>query len=238
MFSTTDSSSIGSPDPSFTSSSAQPSPFLTPTSSTLTTPSVNAENELAATALNQELDRKLEALVLAEETATSTIEPVIDLTAQTTLPSSNDPFSGFECAFGFSGALDEPAVVPKTKAAFVTAIEGEIEGIGMIQRGLISYQNAINSRKHHTFSTAFLINQNTSTIITLDQLDQIAVHLKKVEEEAHAIEEDDDEIKDELMDSFKHAQPWIMRTRAILRHCHVFYKINFVLAADKGTTPH
>ncbi|KIW22971.1 uncharacterized protein PV07_11211 [Cladophialophora immunda] len=215
---------------------------LTPISSTGAQPSTPAESETsgsviseATAALHNELDRKLEALVLAEETVPPCGQPAADLPTEAPAPTSRDPF-GFVCAFGFTGSFDEPSAVPRTKGAFLDAIRGEIEGIGMTQRGLQAYQNAINSRKYHTFSTKFLIDQNTATVITLDQLDQITTHLKKVEEEVQQIENEDEEVKDELMEAFRHAQPWVMRTRAILRHCHVFYKLNFVLATGKKTT--
>ncbi|KIX98951.1 uncharacterized protein Z520_05412 [Fonsecaea multimorphosa CBS 102226] len=217
---------------------------LTPTSSTDVQPSTPAESETsssviseATAALHHELDRKLEALVLAEETVPPRGQSAADLPTDVPAPTSRDPF-GFVCAFGFTGAFDEPSAIPKTKGAFLDAIRGEIEGIGMTQRGLQSYQNAINSRKYHTFSTQFLIDQNTATVITLDQLDQITTHLKKVEREVQEIEKEDGEVKDELMEAFRHTQPWVMRTRAILRHCHVFYKLNFVLATGKKTTQH
>ncbi|OAP63722.1 hypothetical protein AYL99_02949 [Fonsecaea erecta] len=214
---------------------------LTPTWSTSAQPSTPAESDTSSSvisestaALHNELDRKLEALVLAEETVPLHGQSAADLPTEVPAPTSRDPF-GFVCAFGFTGSFDEPSAVPRTKGAFLDAIRGEIEGIGMTQRGLQSYQNAINSRKYHTFSTQFLIDQNTATVITLDQLDQITFHLKKVEEEAQEIENEEEEVKDELMEAFKHAQPWVMRVRAILRHCHVFYKLNFVLATGSKT---
>lgn len=185
--------------------------------------------------LRKELDQKLEALVQEEEPEPPKVQPASELPTVIPAPSSNDPF-GFVCAFGFTGSFDQPEAVPKTKGVFLNAINAEIEGIGMIQRGLQSYQGAINSRRHHTFSTEFLINQNTATVITLDQLDQITAHLKEVEKEVQKIGEEEGEVGRELLDAFEHARPWVSRTRAILRHCHVFYKINFVLASDKKTT--
>ncbi|OAL35252.1 hypothetical protein AYO20_05506 [Fonsecaea nubica] len=224
---------------------------VTPTSSAGAQSSTPAESETSVslfsegtTALQNELDRRLEALVLAEETVPPHGQTAADLPTNVPAPTSGDPF-GFVCAFGFTGSFDEPSVVPKTKRAFLDAIRGEIEGIGMTQRGLQSYQTAINSRKYHTFSTKFLIDQNTATVITIDQLDQITTHLKRVEEEVQQIENEDEEVKDELMEAFNHARPWVMRTRALLRHCHVFYKLNFVLAtgteitmADEATKAH
>lgn len=37
----------------------------------------------------------------------------------------------------------------------------------------------------------------------------------------------------DLLSAFKFAQPWILRSRAILVSCHVYYKINYVLGSDK-----
>ncbi len=176
--------------------------------------------------------RNLEQLVLDERVPPEG-EPATELTTDVPAPTSRDPF-GFVCAFGFSGSFDTPAAVPTTKEAFVDAIGAEIAGIGMIQRGLQSYQVAINSRQHHTFSTQFLIDQNTATVITIDQLDQIVAHLETVREEVSmTVEHDEAEVKKDLVEAFEQAQPWVSRTRAILLHSHVFYKINFALASDK-----
>ncbi|EXJ73982.1 uncharacterized protein A1O5_02276 [Cladophialophora psammophila CBS 110553] len=216
---------------------------LTPISSTSGQPATPADSETSGSAISEvtaklhpDLDRKLEALVFAEEIVPPRGQSADDLPTEVPAPTSRDPF-GFVCAFGFTGSFDEPPAVPRTKGAFLTAIRGEIEGIGMIQRGLQSYQNAINSRKYHTFSPRFLIDQNTATVITLDQLDQITTHLKKLEEEVQEME-NEEEVREELMEAFRQAQPWVMRTRAILRHCHVFYKINFVLATGTQNTQH
>ncbi|KIW87726.1 uncharacterized protein Z519_11700 [Cladophialophora bantiana CBS 173.52] len=217
---------------------------LTPISSTSGQPATPSESDTSGSAISEvtaklqpDLDRKLEALVLAEETVPPRGQSAVDLPTEGPATTSRDPL-GFVCAFGFTGSSDEPSAVPRTKGAFIAAIRGEIEGIGMIQRGLQSYQNAINSRKYHTFSPRFLIDQNTATVITLDQLDQITAHLKKIEEEVHGIEDEDEEVREELMEAFRQVQPWVMRTRAILRHCHVFYKINFVLATVTQNTQH
>ncbi|KAI1617539.1 hypothetical protein EDD36DRAFT_424391 [Exophiala viscosa] len=207
--------------------------FCTPLSSNADT----AESSVSEGTLDlrKDLDQKLEALVLAEETSPPFQSHAIE-SATEAASAFKSPIAGFECAFGFTGLFQEPSAPPKAKAAFLVALKAEIEGIGKIQSGLQAYQLAINSRKYHTFSTRFLIGQNTATIITLDQLDQIVLHLKKVEEEVQKIEHEDTEVEQGLFEAFRHAQPWVARTRAILIHSHVFYKINFVLASEKKTT--
>ncbi|OCT48944.1 hypothetical protein CLCR_05116 [Cladophialophora carrionii] len=185
----------------------------------------------------EELGCKLETLVFAEETTPPRVQPPVDPRAEAALLRNQD-LPRFECAFGFSGAIDKPADIPKTKTAFIVALRDEIEVIGGIQRGLKSYQAAINSGKYHTFRTEFLIDQNTASVITVHQLEQIAAHLKKLEKDVEEIQDYKAEVKEELMDAFGQVQPWVMRARAILRHCHVFYKINFVLASEqKGKQP-
>ncbi|EXJ56795.1 hypothetical protein A1O7_07139 [Cladophialophora yegresii CBS 114405] len=185
----------------------------------------------------EEVGRKLETLVLAGDSVPPRAQPVVDGNLEAS-PLRNHDLPRFECAFGFSGAVDKPADIPKTKAAFVAALTDEIIVIAGIQRGLKSYQTAINSGKYHTFRNEFLIDQNTATIITVDQLDQIAAHLKKLEKDVKDIFDHKAEVEEELMDAFRQVQPWVMRARAILRHCHVFYKINFVLASEKKGKQH
>ena len=45
-------------------------------------------------------------------------------------------------------------------------------------------------------------------------------------------EENEENVRTDLRESFSHAKPWIARTRAIMVHSHVFYKTNYALAAD------
>ncbi len=187
----------------------------------------------ATAQLRKELDQKLEAYVLADRRT-----PSPNLSAEKPSSEKIEALPEFECAFRFCGSVDEPENIPDTKDAFITAISAEVEVISGIQKGLISYQTAINSRKYHTFSTEFLIDENTAIIVTLDQLDQVTAHLNKVEKEVAAIEDGNEKVGEELLDGFRQGQPSVMRTRAILRHSHVFYKINFVLASDKTPTLH
>jgi hypothetical protein len=137
------------------------------------------------------------------------------------------------CAWGFTGRFKEPEAPPTNKAAFLTALKTEIRGIGTIQVAMQAYQHSINSRQHHTFSVDFLIHQNTAVIVTLDQLDQISAHLRDIEEEVLRIEEEDVKINEELYTAFQQTQTWVARARAIIRHSHVFYKINYVLSKPR-----
>lgn len=47
-----------------------------------------------------------------------------------------------------------------------------------------------------------------------------------------------EDVRIDLQEAFGHAKPWIARTRAVVVDSHVFYKINYALAADnKGRKP-
>ncbi len=217
------------------SGTTTPLSSLTDTALTKLVSQCSDDSALSETTLKirNELDKTLEAFVLSEETPQHLPQvKADDIPTEIAATPSKRRFS-FECAFGFTGSFDEPEAPPQNKGAFLAALKSEIDGIGRIQHGLQAYQHAINSRKYHTFSTDFLIGQNTATIITMDQLDQIAAHLQEVEEEVQKIEHDDTQVENELFEAFRHAQPWVARTRAILIHSHVFYKINFVLACEK-----
>ena len=213
---------------------------ITPASSATPLPVTPAESASSGSVsettaeLRKELDQKLEAFILKEDCALPQARPAADIPVEG--PPSVTYLPEFECAFGFFGAVGTPEVIPETKDAFITAVRAEIEVIGEVQKGMQSYQTAINSRKHHTFSTEFLINQNTAIVISIDQLDQVAAHLKKVKKKVETIEDEDGTVKKEFLDAFKQAQPWVLRMRAILRHCHVFFKVNFVLASEKQST--
>lgn len=198
-------------------------------------PTTTSDADSGTLKLNKDLDRRLSTyLESARITEAATFDNAKDVRPE--LPAAYKRRFTFDCAFGFTGSFDEPEAPPKTKIAFLDALVAEMDLVEKVQAGLQSYQHAINSRKHHTFEPDFLIGQNTATIITLDQLDQIRAHLKEVKEEVDKIEQDDVDIKDELFEAFGHARPWVARSRAILVHSHVFYKINFVLASDKNAT--
>lgn len=143
-----------------------------------------------------------------------------------------NPFK-FDCAFGYTGRFEPPPTPPSTRVGFLTAMKTEITKIGVLQSGMQAYQREINSRKHHIFSTRFLVDQNTAIIVTLAQLDQIIQYIKRAQEEVEAIQDEDAVIENKLVMEFQQAQSWVARTRAILVHSHVFYKINFVLPGQK-----
>lgn len=142
------------------------------------------------------------------------------------------PFN-FVCAFGFTGKFDAPSTPPSTKDGFLSATTSEISKIGVLQSGMQAYQREINSRKHYTFSTRFLVDQNTAIIVTLSQLDQIIRYIKQIQEEVELVQHANSVMEKELLMVFHQAQSWVARARAILIHSHVFYKINFVLADEK-----
>jgi hypothetical protein len=144
-----------------------------------------------------------------------------------------DPFN-FVCAFGFTGKCDAPSAPPSTKGGFLNAMKSEISKIGVLQSGMQAYQREINSRKYYTFSTRFLVDQNTAIIVTLSQLDQIIRYIKRIQEEVEVAQHENSVMEKELLTVFHQAQSWVARARAILIHSHVFYKINFVLADEKS----
>ncbi|KIW17110.1 hypothetical protein PV08_04301 [Exophiala spinifera] len=195
------------------------------TKSESTTSDANNDGPLK---LNEVLDHRLSMILESEPIANSTSYDKSKQVANEFSAAYKSRFN-FNCAFRFTGSVDEPEAPPKTKGAFLKALIAEMGLAANVQAGLQAYQHALNSRKHHVFEPDFLIDQNTATIITIDQLDQIVAHLKEAKEGVDKIELDDAGIPDELFEAFCHAQLWVARTRAILVQLHVFYKINFVL---------
>lgn len=137
------------------------------------------------------------------------------------------------CAFGFTGKFDLPPSASSTKQGFLAAMDKELVTIGELQSGMQAYQQAINSRQYTVFSTRFLVAENTATIVTIGQLDEITSYIKKIVEEVQINHDDDSTVEDEKLAVFHQAQSFVARARAILVHNHVFYKINFVLVAKK-----
>jgi len=159
------------------------------------------------------------------------MQGVDDLEAADDAPDQS-PFN-FACAFGFTGRFEAPPAPPRTRSAFLTTMECEIVKIGVLQSGMQVYQGEINSRKYHTFSTRFLVDQNTAIIMTLSQLDEIIRYIKRTQQKVQAIPDGDGMMDEKALMEFQQAQSWVARTRAILVHSHVFYKINFVLPGQK-----
>lgn len=160
--------------------------------------------------------------------------------------STPNPYGKWECAFAYSGKLDNPEeftkpnldTVPSTKARFIEAIQDEIAVIGNLQSGYVAYVKAINSGSHQAFSDDFLKGQTDACHKTIGQLFQIAKDLKHMMKEVEAIEDDSHNVKIEYREVFGYARPWVRRTRAVLVSCHVFYKINYVLGSDKSKNFH
>ena len=78
----------------------------------------------------------------------------------------------------------------------------------------------------------FLERENTAIRTTLYQLDGLASYLNKIRVEVE-IKGDDSTVENDILTAFPQIQMFVARARAILVHCHVFFKINFVLVAKK-----
>jgi len=142
-------------------------------------------------------------------------------------------FSHWECGFGFKHDPLTPSSVPVSKLDFRKAVKGELTTISFVKAGLSRYREAINSGEHTVFPESFLEKQNRSTEVTLAQLDKIREHLEVVDAELEGLGEgNDEEVRAGLQEVYSHAKPWIAKTRSVMIHSHVFYKTNYVLAAD------
>lgn len=189
-----------------------------------------------------ELDRKLEKLVLEEEPEKVKNIPAADIPTEISDELKHTPYT-FDCAFGWTGNHSEDLEdQPITKKAFVEKLAEAKEGTEFIANALIAYQTEINSRRHHRFPTGFLAHQNHAIVVTNDQLDTINGKLDAVIAEVKAIPDDDNNIKEELVDAYKHAAPWVKRTQRITYDAHVFYKLNYTMGAKtkavkKKTSP-
>lgn len=144
-----------------------------------------------------------------------------------------------KCGFGMEMEAVTPSSIPSTKPEFLEAVKGEITTIAFVKAGLARYLAVLNSGEHQVFSQAFLESQNNATAITFQQLDQIKEHLDEIVAEL-AVEKEsevngnghEEEVRAELQELFGHAKPWVARTRAVMVSSHVFYKVNYALAAD------
>lgn len=96
--------------------------------------------------------------------------------------------------------------------------------------------------EHQIFSEEFLESQHRATTITASQLDQIKEHLGEVVVEVEAKvgrgTEDEEEqpenlVRIDLQEAFGHTRSWIARIRVVIMNSHIFYKINYALAADQ-----
>lgn len=136
------------------------------------------------------------------------------------------------CAFGFTGKFEIPHVAPSTKQDFLVTVDGELATVIELSSGFKAYQDAINQHGNHAFSMRFLERENTAIRTTLYQLDGLASYLNKIRVEVE-IKGDDSTVENDILTAFPQIQMFVARARAILVHCHVFFKINFVLVAKK-----
>ena len=181
-----------------------------------------------------ELDRKLEKLVLEEEPKKVKNIPAADIPTEIPDELKHAPYT-FDCAFGWTGNHSEDLEDhPITKKAFVEKLAEAKQGTEFVANALIAYQSEINSRRHHKFPTGFLAHQNHAIVVTNDQLDTINEKLDAVIAEVKAIHDDDENIKAELVDAYKHAAPWMKRTQRIIYDAHVFYKLNYTMGGAKA----
>ncbi len=189
-----------------------------------------------------ELDRKLEKLVIEKEPGQVKNIPAAEIPTEIPDELKAAPY-GFDCAFGWTGNQDKDlANSPETKKAFLEKLAEAKEGTDFIGSALIAYQSEINSRRHHKFPTGFLQHQNTAIVVTNDQLDTINGKLDAVIAEVNAINDDAENIEEELVEAYRHAAPWVKRTRRVLFDAHVFYKLNYTMGAKnkalkKKTSP-
>ena len=180
-----------------------------------------------------EIDRRLEQFVLQTEPDAFKKGPAANIPTEIPQELRQQPY-GFSCAFGWTG--DEKVDIgdmPTTKAAFQAKLVEAKEGSDFILTSLQSYRLEINSRRHHKFNDAFLGHQNTAIMVTMDQLEQINKKVNEVVAEVNALDDKDTNIKEELIEAYKHAAPWIKRTRRVVHDAHVFYKLNYTMGAMK-----
>lgn len=148
-----------------------------------------------------------------------------------------------------------PQPIPNTKAAFIEAVEYECKKIVWTKAGLKKYLEVIHSEEHTVFSQDFLDSQIATCTAAMEELDEIKPMLDEIKLEASEMDTpaqtpaqtpqnvamDDyfatlsvkDEVKEELKEKFAALKPLIHRIRGIVVGAHVFYKINYALAADK-----
>ena len=178
-----------------------------------------------------EIDQKLQELVFKEEAEHFKKIPAANIPTDIPDELKHAPFT-FDCAFGWTGNQDSDLEdIPKTKEAFLDKLAEAKQGTDFIDNALLSYQTEINSRRHHRFPAGFLSHQNNAIVVTNDQLYQINAQLDGVIREVKAIDDDGADIDDKLVEAYKHAAPWVKRTKRVLFDAHVFYKLNYTMHA-------
>lgn len=188
--------------------------------------------EITGTRLTQPLDTPTQEEIqdnisLMEELR---VETALQTSSLEILPSTPQVsiYQNWECAFGFKSGPVTSSSAPSSRDEFMKVVREELTRINSVRIGLSKYKEAINSGEHTVFPQDFLNKQNRATDVTIGQLDNVEEHLN--EALGHGTE---DKVKDEPRKVYSDAKPWIARTRAIMVHSHVFYKINYALAADK-----
>jgi regulator of replication initiation timing len=191
--------------------------------------SATVYSEATRNRLNED-DRRLEQFVLDNESPKS--KPQTAEQIPTELPETLKHGSySFVCSFGWVGDEEvDLEETPLSRESYIEKLEDAKDGIDFVEKAVINYQNEINSRGHHKFRSDFLQHQNTACIQTLDQLGEIKEHVDEVIEEINSFLGDDEvELKERLTMAYKHALPWVKRTRRLVSEAHIFYKLNYVL---------
>lgn len=191
--------------------------------------SITVYSEATRNRLNED-DRRLEQFVLDNEAPMEKKQSADEIPTEMPESLKHGSYS-FVCSFGWVGDeevdLDE---TPLTRESYIEKLEDAKDGIAFVERSVINYQNEINSRGHHKFRTDFLQHQNFACIQVLDQLSEIKAHVDEVIEEINSFLGDDEaELKERLTVAYKHALPWVKRTRRLVSEAHIFYKLNYVL---------
>ncbi|KAK5072616.1 hypothetical protein LTR64_004909 [Lithohypha guttulata] len=174
-----------------------------------------------------------EDIKLVRELRNEPIRTNIDAEALPT-PKAVNKYALWECGFG-TGIEPQPlSSIPDTKDDLLKALRGELMNLKFIKAGLARYLTVLNTGEHHVFPNGFLENQNASTKIAQGQLDQIKEHLEEYVTELEMIEDSNAGVRQELMELFGHAKPWIGRIRAVMIDSHLFMKLNYSLLSSAG----
>ena len=214
-------------------------------------------SNFAAVTPSEDLDlRKAFAAVALDTPTKEIIKADIQLTKELRdeyMPTTPNPelipvgkpvnrYHTWKCGFSMELPPATPSSIPTTKAAFLEAVRGELKQISFLKSGLSRYVAVLHSGQHPALTQSFVDKQHKSTTITLAQLDHIEDHFREILTEVEASTPDnsdteeqqvlDQHVRLDLQEQYGHACPWLARVRAIIVHSHVFYKINYALAAD------
>ena len=186
-------------------------------------------SEATRNRLNED-DRRLEQFLLENEPFNEEKQTAEQIPTEMPEILKHGSYS-FVCSFGWIGDKDiDLEETPLSRESYIEKLEDAKDGIAFVDRAVINYQTEINSRGHHKFKGDFLHHQNAGCIQTLEQLDEIKVHIDEVIEEINSFLGDDEvELKERLTQAYFHALPWVKRTRRLVSEAHIFYKLNYVL---------